>query len=218
MLSFASFGQTFKVNTTPSAIYDSNTAPFTKIAVLNRGESVQLIEKASEAVYKVKYKDKTGFIGRDNLVVADKFVEDPRNAWHSAPLRKDNQIMVTTLLPVKDAYKAIHQHLIENNYNIEKADESTLYITATSALTKGLASGHYRLNIYLKAEDSTRAYLQGTYDASIGGITMSRAEATGVIERLGMKGSTMDNAFSALNTVAQSVTGSKIQYRQRPKP
>lgn len=206
----------YKVNKSGAPLYNTNIAPFKKLATLPRGEVVLLLEQAGGTM-KVSYNGKVGFMGADNLVLAGNYFEDPQNAWHPVAIRKDNQIMAATALPIKDAYKAIHQYLIENNFNIEKNDEANSYITATTALTKGLGQGHIRLNIYLKAEDSTRAYYQGTFDASVSGIGMSSMDLAGVIEKVGMKGSTMENAFSALNSVAHSIPDSTIRYRKKPK-
>lgn len=137
--------------------------------------------------------------------------------WHFKPGRKDNQIMAATISPAQDAYKAIQQHLIENNYNIEKSDKETLYITATAPLSKGIGSGQYRLNIFIKEEDSTRVFIQGTYDATVNAAFAGPGMAfSGVIEYTPAKKSTIGAAFGAMVSAGQAVPNAKVRYRRKP--
>lgn len=214
--SVTAYSQAYKVNSKDAPVYNSNTAPFTKLATLKRGEEVQVLEKTG-GVFKVKYKDQEGFMNRDLLVELSKYAESPAEAWHLAPLRKDNQILIASSLPSKEVFKALHQFLIENNYNIEKAEEDKLYITATAPLVKGIGSGQYRLNIFVKSEDATNTYIQGTFDASVGGITMSSMAVTGELEYTSAKSSTIGAAFNSMDAVGKSIPNGKVQYRRKPK-
>lgn len=214
--SVTAYSQAYKVNAKDAPIYNSNTAPFTKLATLKRGEEVHVLEKAG-GVFKVKYKDQEGFMNRDLLIELGKYTDNPSESWHLAPLRKDNQILVSSSLSSKEVFKALHQYLIENNYNIEKAEADNLYITATAPLTKGIGSGQYRLNIFIKEEETANTYIQGTFDASVGGLTVSSMAVTGEIEYTSAKGSTLGYAFNSMDAAGKSIPNGKVQYRRKPK-
>lgn len=205
----------YKVNIPGAAIYETKEPPFKKIASPKRGETVLIVEDSGTA-FKVQHNGQTGFISKSALVIADQYFDDPQNAWHSVATKKDNQIMASTSLSASDALKAIHQHLMENNFNIEKMDESSAYITATTPLTKGMGQGHVRINLFVKSEDSTRAYFQGAFTASVGGLMTPSMDLAGVVQKMGMKGSTMENAFNTLESVARSIPGAAIRYRKKP--
>lgn len=207
----------YKVNHAGTALYETSTAPFNKLATLKRGETVLLVERVG-GVLKVAYNGKTGFVNADNVVAADKYMEDPENAWHSVLTKRDTQVMGTSTVPIKEAYKAIHQALIENNYNIEKADEDNFYLTATAPWGNGgISNGQYRLNIFLKAEDSTRVYLQGTYNASVNGALLGPdMDFSGELQFF-VKNSIPGRIFDKMTKIAASVPGSKVQYRKKPK-